>query len=1205
MVSSFQMLRQSGRDIMQAAMRPFLQGESLFIFECRAICFYFVIFAAALSNLPARFAPASPTANASSREIFNFTVEMDNNRIILTATDYYDQLASLAHKPVHRELYHELYGLLRHLCETFCGDRVFSNFFSQLGWVCDEHGIDRKLTIALQDLRRRAHKTLDVDEKVFRRDVRMVADFVERLYGEALPAEIQDVAPADYRVGSHDRVVGEYMVLRVRCVGVEGDYLLVRPDSDDLADEVVRVALVVAEYGSDRSYLADIVREGSTLSLLNVRIRDNGDYVPRWIVYEPDCLLSPSELAGVFEPNAVLPHNYFLKSLLPRESTYYTLLGLASGQFLDDIIFQSGHHKATYAESVKKVFARYPLDFFQVIDSKEESTRFHTEARLQFANIKQLVESRLEMVYGFDLSQAMLEPSFVCPALGLAGRMDYLQTDGMRLIEQKSGKYDEYRRTHKEPHFVQMMLYQLMIEYTMGVPHSQCSAYLLYSHYADGLMMERPLMTLLEKALEMRNRIVAMQESFAEGHVAEFFETLCVDDFRQCNISDKLWFSYIRPRVESLLAPFADKRPSVVKSFFFRFYSFLAKEQWLGRVGIGGAHGYADLWNNPALVREENGDMYAGLRTLRLENSVGGDGADLITFAIDAERQDVPTNFRLGDAVQIYAYDARDGEPNVARQFTLRGRIAALLPDEVKVLLSNAQRNLDVFEDERKVFALEHDRVEAGNALLVSGLYSLLTAPVEMQRRFLLHSAAEHRAESVPNADYGAFTELVAKSVAAKELFLVIGPPGSGKTSRALRYMVEEHLRLSSKGKLLLMAYTNRAVDELCVMLEEVIADTPELLADYLRLGSGISAAESCRVRMMSSRVGQTLQSVDDVKQMIGEMRIIVGTISTMMRYTSLLSRQHITAAFVDEASQILEPYLLPFFTIGSIDKFVLVGDQKQLPAVVMQSTADAAITDPELNSLGFTNCANSIFYRMLHRLMAMGRSDLYVQIETQGRMHPLLYGFVNSSFYRGQLHSVPLVHQKRELGELYPCMPQPASEIVNHLARERVLFLDCPPTDDGVNDKVNSAEAARVIDCLHGFEQLYAVNGRQLCAADVGIIVPYRNQIGMIRAKMAESGMLHLADISIDTVERYQGSQRDIVIYSFTVRHASQLEFLTSSTYIEHEDEDMMPYPVDRKLNVALTRAKEQMVLIGHADLLRRNPLFSKMIDTMPVVKP
>ena len=107
-----------------------------------------------------------------------------------------------------------------------------------------------------------------------------------------------------------------------------------------------------------------------------------------------------------------------------------------------------------------------------------------------------------------------------------------------------------------------------------------------------------------------------------------------------------------------------------------------------------------------------------------------------------------------------------------------------------------------------------------------------------------------------------------------------------------------------------------------------------------------------------------------------------------------------------------------------------------------------------------------------------------------------------------------------------------------------------------------------------------------------IGIIVPYRNQIAMIRKELEQLRLPAIDKISIDTVERYQGSQRDVIIYSFTIQNRFQLEFLTANTFVEDGK------PIDRKLNVAITRARKQLILTGNEATLRQNFLFSKLID-------
>lgn len=109
-----------------------------------------------------------------------------------------------------------------------------------------------------------------------------------------------------------------------------------------------------------------------------------------------------------------------------------------------------------------------------------------------------------------------------------------------------------------------------------------------------------------------------------------------------------------------------------------------------------------------------------------------------------------------------------------------------------------------------------------------------------------------------------------------------------------------------------------------------------------------------------------------------------------------------------------------------------------------------------------------------------------------------------------------------------------------------------------------------------------------------VGVIVPYRNQISAIRTLLAESLQEEnhpLLQITIDTVERYQGSQRQHIIYGFTVQKQYQLRFLTDSTF--EEDGQI----IDRKLNVAMTRAQEYLILVGNKNLLGRVPLYERLM--------
>ena len=105
-----------------------------------------------------------------------------------------------------------------------------------------------------------------------------------------------------------------------------------------------------------------------------------------------------------------------------------------------------------------------------------------------------------------------------------------------------------------------------------------------------------------------------------------------------------------------------------------------------------------------------------------------------------------------------------------------------------------------------------------------------------------------------------------------------------------------------------------------------------------------------------------------------------------------------------------------------------------------------------------------------------------------------------------------------------------------------------------------------------------------------VGVIVPYRNQISAVRKWLPDA----LSNVTIDTVERFQGSQRDVIVYCFSVSQRHQLQFLTSTVF--EEDGQV----IDRKLNVALTRAREHLYILGNVPLLQENLTFSRLVDWM-----
>ena len=167
-------------------------------------------------------------------------------------------------------------------------------------------------------------------------------------------------------------------------------------------------------------------------------------------------------------------------------------------------------------------------------------------------------------------------------------------------------------------------------------------------------------------------------------------------------------------------------------------------------------------------------------------------------------------------------------------------------------------------------------------------------------------------------------------------------------------------------------------------------------------------------------------------------------------------------------------------------------------------------------------------------------------------------------------------------------------------LTTRRIAFVTYPeprqtgldPWQQETSDKVNLIEARMIAATVH---RIYLMDPEGFDKdRTVGIIVPYRNQISTIRNEIDSYHIEPLHDIMIDTVERYQGSQCENIIYGFTIRKYYQLAFLTGNQYVDRASGEI----IDRKLNVAMTRAMKHLIMIGNARLLRENVIFFKLME-------
>ena len=1042
------------------------------------------------------------------------------------------------------------------------------------------------------------NRCLEPNREKLLRDVKTLAFLVRKLSGEIIPDELYRLLP---------RADATYLVAPPACERVrrmrvcfqyaDEQYLYVTP-LDEVSERPYLVRYNIPQINEEFAETCKLLWQHAQMNLLDVAIDEAGILTPSFIVLEPDYLIDISSLAECFRDYGHHPGNYFLSRMQPIENARPLLLGNIANLFLDEWI-HAPNEDIDYRTCMQKAFRRYPIELAACPDlrDREKERQFFDDCKLHFEHIRETVNDTFHTAgYELDKTDAVLEPSYICEALGLQGRLDYMQRDMSSFIEMKSDKADEYairgKVEPKENNKVQMLLYQAVLQYSMGMDHRKVKAYLLYTRYPL-LYPSRPSWAMVRRVIDLRNRIVAdeygIQLHNNPEYTARKLEEINASTLNERGLRGRFWETYLRPPIDRFQEKL-QRLSAIEKSYFYAVYNFLTKELYTsksGDVDYEGRTGAASLWLSTLAEKCEAGEIIYNLR-IRENHAADEHKAYLLLVRSDFEEKELPEtvadndiqnvlpNFRQGDAIILYERNC--GTDNVTNKMVFKGNIEHLTDHEISIRLRATQQNPSVLPAD-SLYAIEHDTMDTTFRSMYQGLYAYLSATQE-RRDLLLAQRPPKFDESLDSLVSQAkddFTRVALKAQAAQDYFLLIGPPGTGKTSCALKKMVETFH--ADKGvQILLLSYTNRAVDEICKSLASI-----RPAVDFIRVGSELSCDETYRTHLIENELASCNRR-SEVYERIRSCRIIVGTVAAISGKPELFRLKHFNVAIIDEATQILEPQLLGILCArgeeggNAIDKFILIGDHKQLPAVVLQSSEQSAIYEESLMSIGLTNLKDSLFER-LYRNCTARQSPLtshpsYDMLCRQGRMHPEVALFANRAFYGGRLIPVGLPHQLED------------SDTVCRLA-----FYPSIPEKTGTSTKINHSEARIVADLVARIYEDCRIDFDE--ARTLGIITPYRSQIALIKKEIAALGIPALNRIMVDTVERFQGSERDVIIYSCCINSYFQLKFVSNLT---EEDGTL----IDRKLNVALTRARKQMFVTGVPKYLKSNPLYESLLNLM-----
>lgn len=424
----------------------------------------------------------------------------------------------------------------------------------------------------------------------------------------------------------------------------------------------------------------------------------------------------------------------------------------------------------------------------------------------------------------------------------------------------------------------------------------------------------------------------------------------------------------------------------------------------------------------------------------------------------------------------------------------------------------------------------------------------------------------------------------------AKDVAIVHGPPGTGKTTTMVEAIYET---LRRENQVLVCAQSNMAVDWISERLMdrgvevlrvgnptkvndkmlsftyerrfEAHPDYPQLWAIRKAMRQLRSAkrrgSDSYHQKMDRLKSRETELELRINNELFNSARVIACTLAGSAN--RVLQGMKFATLFIDEAAQALEAAC--WIAISKANRVIFAGDHCQLPPTV--------------------KCLEAIkggLARSLMERIVESNPQVVTLLQVQYRMNDAIMRFSSEWFYHGQVESAPEVKYRSIL------------DLDTPITWVDTAQLDIEAHEELVGEtygRINRAEAQLTITTL---QQYFERLGRQRVIddrLDVGIISPYRAQVQLLRRMLRKSAyfkpLRHL--ITVNTVDGFQGQERDIIVISM----------------VRHNDQGQIGFLRDlRRMNVAITRSRMKLFIIGDAPTLTRHPFYRKLYQYIQQLK-
>lgn len=888
-------------------------------------------------------------------------------------------------------------------------------------------------------------------------------------------------------------------------------------------------------------YLEQILKKGDLVKFLHLELIKNKlvATAQTLVVIEPDFLLDATAISECFHQKRVDSNFYFLNKLTKSLPNELAFKGILIGQILDELV--RSPKEFDLPSTLREEIIKNPIASIRIGKSGLQQIKQSIE--------KEHWEYLQKLAADQQGKKVWIEPTYFSSVYGIQGRIDLLnetnEKEGKNIIELKSGTptNPNISSIAKENHKMQAVCYDMILESTY--PNStQNTVAVYYSKKTDfNFTPYRFIVSEYKEksaVLKIRNEIVSKILALSQQDYSTFNELL------HPNFATHLpWY------LSSPLEDFQNylSQESISRIYYRELLSFVLRELIIAKIGTGrgeeegrSENGFAALWLNDTASKKEHFQIIPALQIVHIEQSTG---------TITVHFTEIPHSFRVGDLIIFYpktkyGYDALKNQ-------ILKGNIKSLSKNELEISLYNKQMDYS-FLELYETWAIEPDMYENNYWSICSGLMNILKCTSEKKELLLGHRAPQSNTIQ-PSPIIGLNenqNEVLHLALSAQDYFLLQGPPGTGKTSMFLLNFIRKTLAQPEPPNIFVLAFTNKAVEKIVETFNHPRSGEP---LSFIRFGNR-------NLKDPNNFIEKTKKEpFGSWRDLLTRHQIFISTVSSFhnnwMEWKSFIS---FDVLVVDEASQLTEADLAGILVL--FKKFILIGDHKQLPAVVTQNEKSTVVNHPILNKLGIQDWRTSLFERLFNNAAAKNWNHAFGQLTHHFRMHQEIATHLQKHYLR-------------------PLIPGTEAQKLK-IPLKRLAWI---PTFTEGDLKKNMAEAEAINRLT---KELIEIEG--FLPAEIGIICPFKAQITAIKGFLNQDWK---EQITIDTVERYQGDERKIIIFSTTISNPLQINTIQS---INKRD----PLRTDRKLLVSISRAVERFYIFGNPKALQAAPAYSELLEEL-----